>query len=92
MIDGRFDEVTGDVAFMVSAMIGGPAFGPALAISKGIGGLQIAVGLARGKDDGNPFFQRLPHFGLGRDHFRIALWINHLCDAHRFHRLVDPGI
>ena len=45
MVDGRFDEVAGDVAFVVAAMIGRPALRPLFAISEHVGRLQIAIWL-----------------------------------------------
>ena len=61
VIDRGFDEVAGDIAFMIAAMIGRPALRPILAIGQNIGGLQVAIRHLRGEDDRNPALQRRAH-------------------------------
>ncbi len=45
VVDRRFDEIAGGVAFVVAALFGRPAMRPGGAIGQGIGGLQVAVRL-----------------------------------------------
>jgi len=69
MINGRFNEITGDISLMIAAMVGRPAFWPAVAIRKRIGRLQIAVRLLRGENFRNPILERCVHWLLRFDDF-----------------------
>src|SRR5258708_5957305 len=61
VIDGRFDEVARDVAFMITAMIRRPALWPVLAVSQNISGLQVAIRHLSGEDDRNPALEGCAH-------------------------------
>ncbi len=61
VIDGRLDEVSGDVPFVVAAMIGRPSFRPGLAIGQDICSLQIAVRHLCRQNDRNPALQGRAH-------------------------------
>ncbi len=54
VVDGGLDEVAGGVALVIAAMFGHPVLGPPVAIGERVGGLEVAVGLLRGEDDGDP--------------------------------------
>ncbi len=43
VIDGRLDEVAGDVALVIAAIAGVPALRPGIAVGQGVGRLQVTV-------------------------------------------------
>src|SRR5260221_4148066 len=92
MIDSRFDEITGDVSFVVAPAFGRPAMVPAAGIAQGISRLQIAIGLLCRKDDGYPPFEGRLHFILCADDLRVTFRVDHKRFAHRFHGLMYPRI
>ena len=82
----RLDEVAGAVAFVIRLAR------PAPLAAERVARVQIAVGLLGREDLGNPIVDRLLHVGLGGDDFRVALRIDHHCQAHRLQRVVDLGV
>ena len=95
MVDGGFDEIAGDVAFVFAAGARIPVRHRVAAVAggaEGEAGLQIAVRFLRGQDNGNPILQRVPHFLLGLEDVRVALGIHHQGQAHGLDRLMHPGV
>ena len=67
MVDGRFQKVARGVAFVIAAPFpvlerAGVDVAARIYAGQREGGLQIAVGLLRGEDLGNPVFERGAHF------------------------------
>ena len=70
VVDGRFQKVAGGVAFVIAAPFpvrerSGVDIAAGVDAGQGEGGLQIAVGLLRGQDRGDPVFQGGAHFLRG---------------------------
>ena len=97
MVDGRFQKVARGVAFVIAAPFPVRERAGIDVASRVYPGqrecrLQIAVGLLRGQDLGNPVFQRGAHLLVRLDDLRVALRVDHQRDAHRLHGLVHPGV
>ena len=92
VVDRGLNEVAGDIALVIAAMLRRPPFRPAAPVSQRIGGLQISIRLLSCQDDGDPFFQSRFHLFLSGDNIGIALRVHHERNAHGFDRLVNPGI
>jgi hypothetical protein len=96
--DRRLEEVSGGVAFVVSAtlpMVERPGRLVATGVAdarQGERSLHVAVGLLRGEDDRNPFVQRRAHIGLRAHDVRVSLRVEHQRDRHRLHGVVDVRI
>ena len=92
VVDGRLDEVPGDVTLVVAAVLGRPTLRPVLAVGEDIRRLEVSILHLRGQNDGNPPVERVAHPGLSLEDLRVALCVDHERDANGLHRLVHPGV
>ncbi len=84
----RFQQVAGDVPFMVRSV----TWRPALAITQRERGLNVPVRLLGGQDLGDPVVQCLLERFLSGDDLLVPAWVDHQGHADRFDRVVNPGV
>jgi hypothetical protein len=98
--DGGFEEIAGNVAFVVGAACGVPVF-EAAGVDEGAvaagagereGGLEVAVGFLCAEDDGDPLVEGGAHEFVGCLDFGVAVCGVAEGEADGLDGLVDPGV